>query len=41
MQKKLYRAILVAALLICIATPLFAADLDELQNKKKWNTRTN
>lgn len=34
MQKKLYRAILVAALLICIATPLFAADLDELQNKK-------
>ena len=34
MQKELFRTILVAALLICIATPLFAADLDELQNKK-------
>jgi len=34
MQKKLYKTILVAVLLICIATPLFAADLDELQNKR-------
>ena len=31
MQKELFRTILVAALLICIATPLFATDLDELK----------
>ena len=34
MQKKIYKTIIVSVLLICIATPIFAADLNELQNQK-------